>query len=199
MDEVKKLKETSKLEDLGESEKIVQKNRDESWDIADFDKPKIKKAFKKQKNPESQKIQVKNPKRKMIISIIVFVVGLATLVTGIFFLVLGLMQSERKADGEFLIAHKSWVLELDNCERSTNNCDRSGVIWQFSEIGKGTLTTNNHLNDYNFRWAIEGDKLLIVTDWLEELSNEYHYKLDQNSGKLVLEDGEESYIFVATD
>ena len=206
MDEVKEPKETSELEESDNADsgvvkpkKSAKKNVDNSWYIADFDEPKGKKVPKKHESSKSQKTKTKNPKRKVTISIVFFIIGLATLAAGVVFLVLGLMRSERKADGEFLISHKSWVLELNDCERSTTNCEESGVIWQFSEIGKGTLTTNNHLNDYDFRWAIEGDKLLIVTDWLEELSNEYHYKLDQGSGKLVLEDGEESYTFVAND
>ena len=36
--------------------------------------------------------------------------------------------------------------------------DEPSVIWNFTEIGKGTLTTNNHENDYDFIWAIDGDR-----------------------------------------
>ena len=126
------------------------------------------------------------------------------------------------ADGEYLVTAGSWVLEDgSNClevveeetEIETNsegetiesdsvsgeaNCEGgSGVIWNFTEIGKGTLTTNKHLNDYEFAWALDDDKMIIQTDWLYELDNEYDYKLDQNTGTLVLSDGEKEYRFVA--
>jgi hypothetical protein len=66
------------------------------------------------------------------------------------------------------------------------------VVWDFTEIGKGTLTTNAHENDYDFIWAIEDGKLKIETKWLYDLENEYDYKLDQDKGELVLSaDGEE--------
>lgn len=132
--------------------------------------------------------KTKNPlQKKKIISIGVLAVGLIVLVVGVVFLVLNLIQSARAADGDYLVATESWTLE-----------DAPGVVWDFTEIGKGTLTTNNHENDYDFIWAIEDDKLLIETDWLYNLENEYAYKLDQGAGVLTLtdENGEE-YKFAA--
>lgn len=76
----------------------------------------------------------------------------------------------------------------------TTNCLPS-VIWNFTEIGKGTLTTNAHLNDYDFIWAIEGDTLKIETNWLYELENEYKYELDQNNGILTLTEGDQTFTF----
>ena len=75
-------------------------------------------------------------------------------------------------------------------------CENGGVIWNFTEIGKGTLTTNNHLNDYEFIWALEDGKLQVQTDWLYTLNNTYEYLLDQNSGTLTLTSGSETIKFV---
>ena len=125
-------------------------------------------------------------KKKKICSIGLFVVGLIVLVVGIVFLVLNLMKMNSAADGDYLVAAENWVME-----------GSEGVIWDFTEIGKGTLTTNNHLNDYDFIWALEDGKLLIETDWLYDIDNEYDYSLDQNSGVLTLSDGIDTYKFVA--
>ena len=123
--------------------------------------------------------------KKRIISIVVLAVGLITLVVGVIFLVLKLNASPAMADGEYLVSAGSWEL------------DDEGVIWRFTEIGKGTLTTNNHKNDYDFAWALEDGRMIVQTDWLYELDNEYDYTLDQESGVLVLSDGEHEYRFVA--
>ena len=123
--------------------------------------------------------------KKRIISIVVLAVGLITLVVGVIFLVFKLNASPAMADGEYLVSAGSWEL------------DDEGVIWRFTEIGKGTLTTNNHKNDYDFAWALEDGRMIVQTDWLYELDNEYDYTLDQESGVLVLSDGEHEYRFVA--
>ena len=57
------------------------------------------------------------------------------------------------------------------------------------------MTTNSHLNDYDFIWAIEDGKLLIETKWLYDLNNEYDYKIDQNARTLTLINGEEELVF----
>lgn len=149
---------------------------------AAFEGEPTKKAAKKTKT------EVKDPsKKKKVISISVLVIGLITLVVGVVFLVLNIMQANKAADGDFLVTAGNWTLE-----------NEPGVVWDFTEIGKGTLTTNNHTNDYDFKWAIKDDKLLIETDWLYDLENEYTYKLDQG-GKiltLIVDDGTE-YKFVA--
>ena len=143
----------------------------------------------------------KSPKnKKTIIAVIVFIIGIATLVTGVVFLVLKLVQSPAIADGEYLISAKNWVLEGDSScsteEAETTDCT-SGVIWDFTEIGKGTLTTNNHINDYDFIWALEDGKLKIETKWLYDLENEYEYNLNQNDGILTLTSGDETIVFKA--
>lgn len=119
-------------------------------------------------------------KKKKIISIIVFIIGLIMLVVGIVMLVLNLSKGTAESDGNYLVTAGSWQLKGEE-----------GVIWTFTEVGKGTLTTNNHTNDYDFIWSLEDGKLKIETDWLYTMDNEYAYKLDQSSGVLTLIEGED--------
>ena len=129
--------------------------------------------------------KAKNKKKKKIISIVVFVIGVITLAIGAVFLILNL-TSDKTADAEFLVAKENWTLENED-----------GVVWDFTEIGKGTLTTNNHINDYDFTWVIEDEKLKIKTSWLYEMDNEYEYSLDKGAGVLTLKDGEKEVKFIA--
>ena len=135
--------------------------------------------------------------KKKIWSIVVFVVGMLALVVGLIFLIINFTKGAEIQDGEYLISAKQWVLEdgsncLKESEESETNCETSQVIWRFTEIGKGTLTTNGHENDYDFIWAIEDNKLKIETSWLYALENEYEYNLNQSDGTLTLkEDGKE--------
>ena len=144
--------------------------------------------------------------KKRIISIVVMVIGLVTLVVGAVFLILKLTSKPAVEDGEYLVSAGNWVLEQgNNCElmeddvsSEETNCEEGAkVIWNFTEIGKGTLTTNGHLNDYSFAWALQEGRLLMQTDWLYKLDNEYEYTLNQGEGVLVLSDGENEYRFVA--
>ena len=112
--------------------------------------------------------------------------GILVVIAGVICLILNLSQSSVAKDAEYLIATDGWVLE-----------DSDRVVWNFTEVGKGKLTTNAHENDYDFKWAIEDGKLKIETDWLYELDNEYEYSLDQGNGVLTLTDDDESYQFVA--
>ena len=125
-------------------------------------------------------------KKKFIWAIVTLVVGLATLVAGIVFLVITLNRGAAAQDGDYLVTQENWVLS-----------DSDKVVWDFTEIGKGTLTTNGHENDYEFKWALEDGKLKIETDWLYELENEYDYTLDQVNGKLTLSADGKEYEFVA--
>ena len=108
------------------------------------------------------------------------------LIVGVVFWALKLNETPAVADGEYLVTAGSWKLE-----------DQDSLVWNFTEIGKGTLTTNNHLNDYTFTWALEDGKILIETDWLYTLNNQFSYKLDQNAGTLLLSDGDNEYRFLA--
>ncbi len=82
----------------------------------------------------------------------------------------------------------------ENGNNNATNCMPS-VIWKFTEIGKGTLTTNGHINDYDFIWAIRDGKLAIETRWLYDLNNAYEYELNQKEGVLTLYDGDKQINF----
>ena len=112
-------------------------------------------------------------KKKKILSISVFIIGLIALIVGVVFLILDLNKGVSLQDGEYLVSVDSWVKE-----------DEPGVIWTFTEIGKVKLTTNNYLNSYDFIWAIEDNKFKIETDWLYTLNDEFKYRID--SGNLIL-------------
>lgn len=165
---------------------------------------------------ETKEVTVKNKKRpvkaekpqkpakdkKKICSIVVFMIGILTLVAGLVFVILNLVKGSDIQDGEYLVSAKQWVLEDgSNCpkesEESEVNCETSQVIWQFTEIGKGKLTTNGHTNDYDFIWAIEDDKLKIETSWLYDLENEYEYSLNQGDGTLTLKENDKEIKFIA--
>ena len=137
--------------------------------------------------------------KKKLISIITMVVGLITLVVGVVFLVLHFVKSPTIADGDYLVSKPAWILQSDECHNddSQEECEGGDVVWKFTEIGKGTLTTNNHTNDYDFAWAIKENRLIIQTDWLYELDNEFQYNLDQGAQTLTLTDGEKEYRFIA--
>lgn len=165
--------------------------------------------------------------KKKRISLIVLIVGIAILAAGVIFLVLKLVTENNKVpDGEYLVARRTWLLDesatargdarsdataesdtQDDAGYVTNcggdnleemNClDVALVVWDFDEIGKGKLTTNGGLDEYDFIWAIEDNKLKIETNWLYLLENEYEYSLDQNTGRLDLTDGDKSYHFIA--
>ena len=112
---------------------------------------------------------------KKIISIIVFIAGFITLAVGAAFFVLDLNKKASVEDADYLVSMKRWT-EKDN----------GSVIWEFTEIGKGTLTTNGHIDDYDFIWAIEGGTLKVETSWLYDLDDEFSYVLDQENNTLTL-------------
>ena len=70
--------------------------------------------------------------------------------------------------------------------------DQPSVIWDFSEVGKGKLTTDNHVNDYDFIWRLQDKKLLIETDWLYDLNDEFDYILDQSEKTLTIKNPEKN-------
>ena len=170
--------------------------------------------FDEQKKAEKPKKVRKSP--KLAIGITVFIIGLVTLVAGVVLLVLDLTRGPIISDGEYLMMADEWVLaDGTNCgvvnseavpsgeavAEGTNsesadatNCLPS-VIWKFTEVGKGTLTTNGHTNDYDFIWAIEDGKLKIETKWLYELEDEYEYELDKDAGSLILKAGDKEIVF----
>ena len=122
---------------------------------------------------------------KKRVSLIVMIIGLITLVVGVVFLMVRLTAGPSVADGEYLVSAGEWTEQGE-----------PGIVWNFTEIGKGTLTTNNHTNDYDFAWALEDGKLKIDTEWLYTLNNEFDYTLDQGSNILTLTSGDETFTFV---
>lgn len=147
---------------------------------------------------------------KKRVSIIAMIIGLITLVGGVVFLIIRLTAGPSVADGDFLVSVGEWRLQGGECLQTKCGenekclgvdgdpvvvCDDDSVVWKFTEIGKGTLTTNNHVNDYDFIWAIEDDKLKIETEWLYTLNNEYEYELDQAAQTLVLKNGSDEIKF----
>lgn len=144
------------------------------------DEATLKAAFQPKK-------KTKNGKKTA--GIVVLILGIATLVAGVTFLLVNLLKAPTVRDADFLVQVETWQLE-----------NEPSVEWKFTEIGKGTLTTNSHINDYDFIWAIDGDTLKIETAWLYTLNDEYAYKIDQGQKTLMLTSGEDIYTFVpATD
>lgn len=131
----------------------------------------------------NEKASKKNNRKS--IGILVFVVGLVGLISGASFLLYSLLKVPDMRDAEYLVEVGTWQLEND-----------STVVWDFTEIGKGKLTTNFYINEYDFIWAMDGDQLKIETDWLYTLNNAYTYILDQGAKKLTLADDNGSYVFV---
>ena len=160
-------------------------------------------AFKPTKKTKKIKEPKKPKDKKKIWSITIFIIGIIVLIAGIVLFVLSLLSTPGLQDGEYLVSAKQWVLENNtNCEApaeeiTETNCEENQVIWQFTEIGKGTLTANSHTNDYDFIWAIEDGKLKVETNWLYTLNNEYDYELNQRDGKLILKNGDEEFKFTA--
>lgn len=137
----------------------------------------------------AQEKPTKKPgKAKKVFGILVFVLGTLTLIAGVVWLVLDLIKKPIIRDADYLVSVGTWQLK-----------DSSEVVWNFTEVGKGTLTTNFHINDYDFRWRMDGDTLIIETDWLYTLDDEYTYELDQNKDTLTLTSGENTYTFVPAE
>ena len=122
---------------------------------------------------------------KKRISLIVLIIGLLTLIAGVVFLIVRLTAGPSVADGEYLVSVGEWTEQGE-----------PSIVWNFTGIGKGTLTTNNHTNDYDFVWALEDGKIKINTEWLYTLNNEFDYVLDQGSNILTLTSGNETFTFV---
>jgi hypothetical protein len=119
----------------------------------------------------------KNTKKR--VGIAIFVIGMLSLVAGIVLMLVNLLAKPAVRDADFIVSVGTWERE-----------DAPGVIWDFTEIGKGKLTTNNHKNDYDFIWSLDAKTLKIETSWLYEINNEYNYTLNQDDKILTLSIGE---------
>ena len=122
--------------------------------------------------------------KKKRLPLIIFIIGLVALLGGAGYLIFKIIKQPDLRDAEYLVDAGEWVKE-----------GAEGVIWDFTEIGKGSLTTNNHINDYDFLWSMEGDKIKIETKWLYDLEDEYTYSIYRGSKSLTLTAGEKSTTF----
>lgn len=147
-----------------------------------------KEAVVEKKDTEDIIIKPKKNKHsaKQVISIIVFIVGLMTLIGGAVFLLLNVFKPPVVRDADFLVEVGSWQLE-----------NEPSVVWTFDEIGKGKLTTNANKNTYDFIWSLDDKELKIETKWLYTLNNEYTYELDQSNKTLTLTHESDNFNFVA--
>ena len=126
--------------------------------------------------------------KKQKISIITFIIGIILAIAGAVVLVVNIMNKNTTDSAEFLVATGAWQRQ-----------DQPEVIWNFTEIGKGSLTSNNHTNDYDFVWMLDGDKIKIKTNWLYEKEDEFTYYIDQGAKTLTLKSDNEEYIFKAAN
>ncbi len=126
-------------------------------------------------NPTSEKPKKNNVKNKLVAGIIILTIGMVSLIAGVVFLVMTLTSEPKAQDAEYLVAVGSWQRE-----------DVPETVWTFTEIGKGSLTTDAHANDYDFAWAMEGDTLKIETEWLYTINDDFEYKIEGD--KLILND-----------
>ena len=98
---------------------------------------------------------------------LVLVAGVALLIAGVALFVVKMISGAALRDANTLIEVGTWQRE-----------DAPEVIWTFTEMGKGTLTSNGHQNDYDFLWHIDGDTLKLEIKWLYDIESEYTYHLD---------------------
>ncbi|MBR3323977.1 hypothetical protein IKG24_00335 [Candidatus Saccharibacteria bacterium] len=132
----------------------------------------LARAFESKDNThKSNTYKRKNGPKKL--ALVVLFIGVAALIAGAVVLILRNISQPKAADADFLVSAGEWQQE-----------DRPTVIWNFTEVGNGKLTTDGHLNDYDFIWSLENGKLKIETDWLYDLNDEFDYSLDQG-GKIL--------------
>ena len=133
-------------------------------------------------NPAGKKL-----KRIIIISVAVFLV-LILGGTGLYFY-LHRDTSAPLSDADFLVSVGTW-------EKS----GASKVKWIFKEDGKGSLTTNDALNFYDFTWTLENGTLKIVTDWLYILEDEFSFTLnrEEESFTVIAKEDEKESVFIKT-
>lgn len=114
-------------------------------------------------------------------ALVVLVVGILALVGGGIFALVKLVGQPKKADADYLISAGEWQRE-----------DQPMVIWDFVEVGSGKLTTDGHLNNYDFIWSLENGKLKIETSWLYDLNDEFDYTLDQGAKTLLIKNADKN-------
>ena len=108
-------------------------------------------------------------------ALVVFGIGIVALIAGLTVFLINKNSQPSMADVDFLVSAGEWQRE-----------DQPQVIWDFTEVGNGKLTTDGHLNDYSFIWSLEDKKLKIQTTWLYDLNDEFDYKIDQGAKTLTI-------------
>lgn len=108
-------------------------------------------------------------------ALVVLIVGVVALIAGLIVLIVKLNSQPPMADVDFLTSAGEWQRE-----------DQPMVIWDFTGVGTGKLTTDGHLNNYDFIWSLDDGKLKIETSWLYDLNDEFNYTLDQGAKTLVI-------------
>ena len=162
-----------------------------------------KKAEKMEKTVEGEKAEVvkagskvpttkaakkeKTPKQKKIAGVVTLVIGAAVMIAGLVFMLVNLFAEPGLRDAEYLVEVGTWVRE-----------DEPDVIWNFTEVGKGELTVNGGGQNYDFLWSIDGEQMIVETDWLYTLDDTYGYEIDQNARTLTLTNGDEYGLAVYT-
>ena len=144
-----------------------------------------KKENKKEEKKEKKK---SNGNGKKTASLVVFFVGIAAVVAGLVFLLMNLFTDPGLRDAEYLVEIGSWTRD-----------GGPSVVWKFTEIGKGKLTTNNFSNEYDFIWSIEDNKLKIETKWLYTLNDDYTYEIDRNNKTLTLKSDNKEFKFLGSE
>ena len=152
--------------------------------------------------------------KKPLIGIISLTIGILALAGGAAFFIIKNNEKPAVRDAEFLVFVGEWVMQSDydpslatdclstaeeteepvDCLMKEESELNQNVIWKFTEIGKGVLTNNNHIDDHEFKWSIDGDKFKIETDWLYILYEDLTYSLDQENKTLTItrDDGEKA-------
>lgn len=166
------------------------KKPDEDAKVEEAPKPKVTPddiviVEPKNKPPVIEEPPKEPMDKKLKRSIFVLIIGIFTLGVGAFFLFKVLTAPPKVRDAEYLVKVGTWARE-----------DDSTVIWNFTEIGKGSLTTNHHYNDYDFIWSLEDNKLSIETSWLYTLNDVFEVEINQKKSTMTLTSGAKEIVFV---
>ena len=147
----------------------------------------VKVVETKLEEAEPEEVKPEEAKKRRL-PLVVLVIGFLALIGGGTFFAIKLLMKPATRDADYLVEIGEWAREA-----------AESVVWKFTEIGKGTLTTNNHQNDYDFLWSIDGDTLKIETKWLYDLNDEYTYKIQQDNKTLTLSSDDGDIVFLAVN
>ena len=152
-------------------------------EVNDTDMGELARAFEPEKNSPStnRSKRERNGGLKRRWSFVVLIVGIIALIAGVVVFLVRQNAQPPISDADFLINTGEWVEETN-----------ATVIWDFTEIGRGKLTTDGHLNNYDFKWSLDNGKLTIETEWLYDLSDTFDYSIDQNTKELTIKNSDKN-------